>query len=127
MDAWMHALEAMRAFMKSEPVGEDPHGILHELAIGWYDSVTESAAEAAHKLRVAEFLAERGPEGAVMREHGAHLYVRSDAINDAFSTLIDERELTEQERLVTIAAVWDAARQVNGDYEKFRREQGLRD
>jgi hypothetical protein len=118
--------------MKSEAVDEDSHGILHELAINWYDSVTEKAAEAAHKMRVAEFLAARGPDDAgpkfaIMREYGAHLYVRSDAINDAFATLIDERELTERERLVTIAAVKDASKQVNKDYRSFRQEQGMRD
>ena len=62
LDGWLHALEATRDFLKSEPVEEDPHGILHELAINWYDHVTEKAAEAAHKLRVAEFLA--APPGA---------------------------------------------------------------
>jgi hypothetical protein len=57
MDARLHALEATRDFFKTEAVEHDPHGILRDLAIGWYDSVTEEAAEAAHKMRVAEFLA----------------------------------------------------------------------
>jgi hypothetical protein len=121
----------MRDFMHSRAVDEDPHSILRELAIGWYDTVTEKAAEAAHKLRVAEFLAARGPndagpESSVMREYGAHLHVRSDALTDAFATLIDERELSEAERLVTIAAIKEASARVNGEYEKFREEQGLR-
>jgi hypothetical protein len=132
MDGWLHALEAMRAFRDSEPVQDDPHGALSELAIGWYDEVTAKAAEAAHKLRVAEFLVAQGsdnagPESSVMREYGAHLYVRSDALNDAFATLIDGREFSEQERLVAIAAVKEASRRVNGQYEEFRREQGMRD
>ncbi len=62
-----------------------------------------------------------------MREYGAHLHVRSDALADAFATLVDGRELSETERLVTIAALKDASKQVNGDYDEFRREQGLRD
>jgi len=120
----------MRAFLKSEVVEHDPHGILRELAIGWYDTVTEDAAEAAHKMRVAEFLAERGPEDAgpksdIMREYGAHLFVRSDAINDAFAVLIDEREPSETERLVAISALKDASKRVNEEYDKFRREHGL--
>ena len=131
-DDWLHALEATRAFLKGDDVQGDPHGALRDRAIGWYDEVTEKAAEAAHKLRVAELLAARGPEdarpkGAVISEYGAHLHVRSDALNDAFATLIDERELTETERLVTISALKEASKQVNGEYEKFRREQGLRD
>jgi metal-responsive CopG/Arc/MetJ family transcriptional regulator len=82
-------------------------------------------------MRVAEFLAERGPEdagpeSAIMREYGAHLIVRSDAINDAFATLIDEREPSETERLATIATLKDASKRVNEEYEKFRKEQGLR-
>jgi hypothetical protein len=130
MDGWLHALEAVRDFMQSKAVDEDHDGILRELAIGWYDTVTEKAAEAAHKLRVAEFLAERGPDDAgpdspTMREYGANLHVRSDALSDAFSTLIDERELSERERLATIAAIKEASGRVNEEYEKFREEQGL--
>jgi hypothetical protein len=130
MDGWLHALEAVRDFMHSKAAEEDPHSILRELAIGWYDTVTEEAAEAAHKLRVAEFLAARGPndagpENPIMREYGAHLFVRSDALTDAFSTLIDERELSERERLATIAAIKEASRRAGEEYEKFRQEQGL--
>jgi hypothetical protein len=130
MDGWLHALEAVRDFMHSKAVEEGPYSILRELAIGWYDTVTEKAADAAHKMRVAEFLAERGPEdagpeNAVMREYGAHLHVRSDALSDAFSTLIDERELSERERLATIAAIKEASRRVHDEYEKFCEEQGL--
>jgi hypothetical protein len=132
LDAHLHALEGMRGFLKSEAVDEDPHGALRDLAIGWYDTVTEEAADAAHKLRVAEFLAAQGPDNqgpkdSIMREYGAHLHVRSDALADAFATLIDERELSETERLVTIAAVKDATKRVNEEYEKFRDEQGLRE
>jgi hypothetical protein len=131
LDGWLHALEAMRDFMHSRAVDEDPHSILRELAIGWYDTVTEKAAEAAHKQRVAEFLAARGPndagpKNAIMREYGAHLYVRSDALTDAFAAIIDERELSETERLVTIVALKEASERVNGEYEKFREGQGLR-
>ena len=123
MDGWLHALEAMRGFRYSKAVDEDPHSILRELAIGWYDTVTETAADAAHKLRVAEFLAARGPDDAgpestTMREYGAHLHVRSDALADAFATLIDERELSEAERLVAISALKEASRRVNEDYER---------
>lgn len=132
LDARLHALEATRGFLKSDTVERDPHGYLRELAIGWHDSVTEEAAEASHKLQVAEFLAARGPddagpESAIMREYGAHLHVRSDALVDAFATLIDERELSETERLAMIAALKDASRRVNEEYGKFRREQGLCD
>jgi hypothetical protein len=130
MDGWLYALEAMRGFMHSKDVDEDPYSSLHELAIGWYDTVTEKAAEAAHRLRVAEFLAERGPEDAgpenvVMREYGAHLHVRCDALSDAFAVLIDERELSERERLVTIAAIKEASGRAGEEYEKVRQEQGL--
>jgi hypothetical protein len=128
MDGWLYALGAMRDFMSSKAVDEDPDGFLRELAIGWFDTVTERAADAAHKLRVAAFLAERGPNDAgpksgIMREYGAHLHVRSDALTDAFATLIDERELSETERLVTIAALKEASGRVNEEYEKFRKEQ----
>jgi len=51
---------------------------------------------------------------------------RSDALTDAFATLIDERELSERERLVTIAAIKEASRRTGEEYEKFREEQGLR-
>jgi hypothetical protein len=130
MDGWLHALEAMRDFMNSKAVEEDPYSLLRELAIGWYDAVTEAAAEAAHKMRVAEFLAERGPEDAgpdnpIMREYGAHLHMRSDALTDALATLIDEREPSETERLAIIAAIKEASRRVHEEYEKFRKEQGL--
>ena len=130
MDGWLHALESMRDFMHSKAVDEDHDGILRELAIGWYDAVTEKAAKAAHKLRVAEFLAERGPndagpENAIMREYGAHLLTRSDALANAFSTLIDERELSETERLATIAAIKEASGRTSEEYEKFCQEQGL--
>ncbi len=59
MDAWLHALEAMRGFLKSKDVAEDPHGALGDLAIGWYDTVTEEAAdeqtaEVARKNRADE-------------------------------------------------------------------------
>ena len=132
MDGYLHALEATRGFRRSSIVENDDIGVLSELAIGWYDEVTEKAAEAAHKLRVAEFLAARGaedsvPEPAVMRELEAHLHVRSDALTDAFTTLIDERELSETERLATIAAIKDASKQVNAELGQFRRERGLRD
>ena len=132
MDDWMFALAGVRDFLKSEAVEQDPGSMLRTLALGWLDSVTEQAAEAAHKLRVAEFLAARGPddpgpENSVMREYGAHLHVRSDAMSNVFSTLIDERELSETERLLTIAAIKDASKQVNEEYDKFRRDQGLRD
>ena len=128
---WLHALEAMRGFVNSKAVDEDPHGVLRDLALGWYASVTEAAADAAHKMRVAEFLAAQGPDnqgpkGSVMREYGAHLLTRSDALADAFATLIDERELSEMERLAAISALKEASRRVNEDYEKFREEQGLR-
>ena len=130
MDVRLHALEATRDFLGSEAVEHDPHTYLRELAIGWLDAVTKAAAEAAHKMRGAEFLAERGPEdagpkSAIMREYGAHLFVRSDAINDAFSVLIDRRESSETERLVTISALKEDSRRVNEEYEMFRREQGL--
>ena len=62
-----------------------------------------------------------------MREYGAHLHVRSDAINDAFATLIDGREPSDKERLVTISALKEASGRVNEEYEKFHKEQGLRD
>ena len=61
-----------------------------------------------------------------MREYGAHLHVRSDAINDASATLIDGRELSETERLAIIAALKEVSRRVNEEYDKFREEQGLR-
>ncbi len=61
-----------------------------------------------------------------MREYGAHLHVRSDAINDAFAALIDDREPSETERLAIIAALEDASKQVDEEYDKFRNEQGLR-
>jgi hypothetical protein len=132
MDAQLHALEAVRAFMKSEDVDKDPHGALRDVALGWLDAVTERAAEAAHKQRVAEILAEQGPdsqapENPVMREYGAHLHVRSDALNDAFATLVDGREPSETDRLVTISALKEASGRVNEEYEKFREEQELRD
>jgi hypothetical protein len=132
MDSWLHALEATRAFMKSEAVEEDPHGALRDAALGWLDAVTERAAEAAHKLRVAEVLAEQGPdsqapENPVMREYGAHLHVRSDALADAFAALVDGREPSETDRLVAISALKEASGRVNAEYEKFRNEQGLRD
>jgi hypothetical protein len=78
-----------------------------------------------------EFLAKRGPEdvgpeGAIMREYGAYLHIRSDAINDVFAALIDEREPSETERLAIIAALEDASKQVDEEYHKFRNEQGLR-
>jgi len=81
-------------------------------------------------MRVAEFLAERGPEDAgpenpIMREYGAHLHVRSDALTDALATLIDEREPSETERLAIISAIKEASRRVHEEYEKFRAEQGL--
>ena len=131
LDAHLHALEAMRGFLKSKAVDEDPHGALRDLALGWLDTVTEAAADATHKMRVAEFLAARGPEDAgpkdsIMREYGAHLHVRSDALADAFATFIDERELSETERLVTIFALKETSSRVNEEYEKFREEQGLR-
>ena len=50
LDSRLHGLEAMRDFLKSEAVEHDPHGILRELALGWYDAVTEDAASAVHKL-----------------------------------------------------------------------------
>ena len=116
--------------MKSKAVENDDVGILRELAIAWHDTVTEQAADAAHKLRVAEFLAgqgpdNRGPKDAIMREYGAHLHVRSDAINDALTTLTDKREPSETERLLIISALTDASERVNEDYAKFREEQGL--
>jgi hypothetical protein len=82
-------------------------------------------------MQLAEFLAKRGakdagPESAIMREYGAHLHVRSDAINDAFAALIDEREPSGPERLAIIAALKDASKQVNEEYDKVREEQGLR-
>lgn len=131
MDGWLHALEAMQDFVRSEEVAEDPHGTLRDLALGWYDAVTEKAAEAAHKLRVVELLAARsqhdkGPKDAIMREYGAHLHVRSDALTGAFATLIGEREPSETDRLVTIAAVKEASRRANAEYAKFRDEQRLR-
>jgi len=131
MDGWLHCLEAMRGFRYSKAVEEDPHSILRELAIGWYDTVTEKAADAAHKMRVAEFLAAQGPDNqgpkeSVMRECGAHLLTRSDALADAFATLIDERDLSEMERLAAISALKEASRRTNEEYEKFREEQGLR-
>jgi hypothetical protein len=58
MDGWLHALEAMRAFRESEPVQDDPHGVLSELAIGWDDEVTEKAA-----YRRRSWLG-RGPTGS---------------------------------------------------------------
>jgi hypothetical protein len=130
LDGWLYALQAMRDFINSEDVDEDPHSILRELAIGWYDTVAEKAADAAHKLRVAEFLAaqgpdNQGPESAIMREYGAHLLTRSDALANAFATLIDERELSETERLAVVAAIKEASRRTNEEYEKFRKEQGL--
>jgi hypothetical protein len=78
MDGNPHAIEAMQASIKSSDVEEDPFDVLHELALGWYEELTEKAAKAAHKLRVAEFLASKGPkypgpENSVMREDGAHL------------------------------------------------------
>jgi hypothetical protein len=52
-------------------------------------------------------------------------YIRFDALTDAFATLIDARKLSEAERLVSIAALKEASARVNGEYEKFRKEQGL--
>ena len=131
LDARLVALDATRDFLNSEAVERDTHGVLRELALGWLESVTEAAATAAHKQRVAKFLAERGPDDAgpkstIMRELGAHLYVRSDAIQDALSTLIDAREPSETERLMTIAALKEASRRAHEEFEKFCREQGLR-
>ena len=104
--------------------------MLREFALVWCDEVTEKAAEASHKARVAEYLAARGPhdkgpEGAVMREYGAHLVVRSDAINDAVTALVDGRELSQKERLATIAALKEAYGRTYEEYEEFRREHGL--
>jgi hypothetical protein len=55
-------------------VQEDPLSPLRELAIGWFDSATETAADAAHKLQMAGFLAGQRPDdwgsdGAIMREY----------------------------------------------------------
>jgi hypothetical protein len=130
MDAWLHSVEAMRGFVESQAVREDPHGTIRELAYGWFDNVTEAAADAAHKLRVAELLAEqradnRGPKSAIMRECGAHLHVRSDALTDAYAVVLGEREPSETERLLMISAIKHAARQVGEEYAKFRQEQGL--
>lgn len=91
----------------------------------------QDPATAAHRTRVAEFLAARGPEDAgpedpIAREYAAQLHVRSDALSDAFATLADERELTETERLVTIAAIKAASGWVEGECETFRKEEGPR-
>jgi hypothetical protein len=132
MDGYLHAIEATQASIKSKDVEEDPFDVLHELALGWYEELTEKAAKSTHKLRVADFLAAKGPndpgpKNSVMREYGAHLYVHTDAISNAFSTLVGGREFSEKERLVTIAAIKDALGQANEEFEDFRREQGLRD
>ena len=131
LNARLHALEATRVFLGSEAVEHDLHGILRDLALGWYDTVKSQSAAAAHKMRVAEFLAKRGPkdagpESALMREYGAHLLVLSDAINDAFVALIDEREPSETERRDIIAALKDASKRVNEKYGKYCDEQGIR-
>jgi len=104
--------------------------MLREFALVWCDEVTERAAEASHKARVAEFLAARsqhdkGPQNSVMREYGAHLLARSDAINDAVTALVDGRELSQSERLAAIAALKEAYGWTHEEYDKFRREQGL--
>ena len=131
LDARLVALDATRDFLNSESVEHDATGVLRGLVLGWLDSVTEAAADAVHKQRVAKFLAERGPgdagpDNAIVRENVAHLYVRSDAIQDALTTLIDEREPSETERLLTIAALKEASRRAHEEHEKFCREQGLR-
>jgi hypothetical protein len=69
--------------------------------------------------------------GSEAVEHDPHTLLRElaigwlDAINDAFSVLIDRREPSETKRLVTISALKVNSRRVNEEYEKFRREQGL--
>ena len=131
-DGLLNALEATQSFLKSEAVEGEPHGVLREFALVWCDEVTEKAAEASHKAHVAEFLAARDPhdkepESSVMREYGAHLLVRSDSINNAVTALVDGRELSQKERLATIAALKEAYGWTHDEYEKFRREQGLCD
>src|SRR5215213_7841107 len=56
LDGPLGALEATQSFLKSETVEGDPHGVLREFALVWCDEVTEKAAEASHKARVAEYL-----------------------------------------------------------------------
>jgi hypothetical protein len=66
-----------------------------------------------------------GPDSATMREYGAHLLVRSDALINAFTALIDGREPSGTERLQIIAACKEASKRAHEEYEKFREEQGL--
>ena len=89
--------------------------------------VTQEAAAAAHKLRVAEFLARRGPvdagpDSAAMREHGAHLLARFDVLGDASTILTDEREPSETEHLQIIAALKVASKRAHEEYAKFCEE-----
>jgi len=131
LDGKLHALEAVRAFLHSDTVERDPHDYLKGLALDLLETVTEAAATAAHRLRVAEVLADSGPEAvwpesSVMREYGAHLHARSDAISDAFAVVVDERQPSETERLAIVAVLKEAGRKINDEYDKFRAEQGLR-
>jgi hypothetical protein len=128
--AWLSALEATRGFVEGETNKRGTSGEFAELAYTFRDAVTERAAEAAINARVAEVLAnqgpdDQGPEEEMMRRHGAHLLVRSDAMTNSLAILDGEREPDEPERLVAYASVRYAVGLVGKEDERFRKQQGL--
>ena len=131
LDGMIYALETVGGFLRSDAVDGDPSGYLAERARGWRDGVAEDAARTAHRLRVAEFLANQGPENKgpknpLMREYGAHLLIRSDALTNAYVALLDERAPNSgTERLVILDALRQAREEAGDQYAAFGEEQGM--
>jgi hypothetical protein len=124
-DAWLVALEAPRGFLASEVVQTDELGLFRELVYDFNVTLTERAAEAAVKDRAAEILANqgpenRGPEDPILREVGAYLLTRADAMTVALAILGRGDEPKEEERLVAYATVKYANKFITKEWENFR-------
>lgn len=131
LDGWLYALRHIRTFRESEAVKDDPFERLSELAVIWYEDVVEQAAEVAHDLKVADFIADRHPESPMPktdmgRELGARLFVDCDALSNACLTLTGALEPSEEEHLVMLHSIKMGARSVGEALEGFKEENGLK-
>ena len=102
----------INGYLETEEVKDDPFGVLHEGVYEFRDHVVEEAGRTAHKLKVAEMIADASPpeEGEPAdpseRRYRVHLIARADGFAMARALLVNEApKATGADRLVALCAV----------------------
>ena len=127
---WLEAHEAMREAL-GPAIDDEDDAPLNEIARRAMDEIKHKCAHWRGELEIAEWIAERGPEGFSVRgrqisaeqaEEGGRLLRRSDRLSDAIDVVYGAPGVKENERWAILAALYELDKQTSEELSRFRGE-----